>query len=340
MKTVTAQDTYSKLVSDISLIYEKARLNFIQMYWNIGRYVDKFENNRSFKAIFGQHLVDQLSKDLSEKYGKGFSSTNLKNMRLFFKTYSLRQISDGLEWSNYVALLTVKDPGKRQDLEQRIINERLTNFQLRRLIATQHLSEKMKDAKNQDSFQLKGDRGLLYTYTLIDPSRIAGSDVAIVVDCGFNVWKSILVKNDKEFTDEKFITSKKNKTSFNIKPAEGISSSQIYTFKAYIEKIVDGDTFWAIVDCGFYTCVRQKLRLRGIDVPEINTQEGKKAKSFVSRVLKDCSFVVIKTHKSDKYDRYLSDIFYLPAEKDIDKINQDGIFLNQELLDKGMAVIM
>ena len=154
------------------------------------------------------------------------------------------------------------------------------------------------------------------------------------------MWKSILVKNDKEFTDEKFITSKKNKSLFNIKPAVGIKSSQIYTFKAYIEKIVDGDTFWAVVDCGFYTCVRQKLRLRGIDVPEINTHEGKKAKSFVSRKLKDCPFVVIKTHKSDKYDRYLSDIFYLPGVDDIKKINQDGVFLNQELLNKGMAVVM
>ena len=88
------------------------------------------------------------------------------------------------------------------------------------------------------------------------------------------------------------------------------------------------------------TGVRQKLRLRRIDVLEFNTPEGRKAKSFVSSVLSICPFVVIKTHKSDKYDQYLSDIFYLPGVDDVEKINQEGVFLNKELLDKGMAVIV
>ena len=105
------------------------------MYWNIGKYIDKVEQDKNIKTILDERIIQRLSKDLTARYGKGFSATNLKNMRLFFRTYSLSQISDRLEWSNYVALLTVKDPEKRQALEKRIINERLTNYQLRRLIA-------------------------------------------------------------------------------------------------------------------------------------------------------------------------------------------------------------
>jgi endonuclease YncB( thermonuclease family) len=101
--------------------------------------------------------------------------------------------------------------------------------------------------------------------------------------------------------------------------------------------VIDGDTLWAVIDCGFDTLIREKLRFRGIDAPELDTPVGKKAKQFVTRTLNACSCVVIQTHKTDKYARYLSDIFYLPGCKQYERIASQGHFLNQELLDKGLA---
>ncbi|OGG49508.1 MAG: hypothetical protein A3F84_08580 [Candidatus Handelsmanbacteria bacterium RIFCSPLOWO2_12_FULL_64_10] len=49
-------------------------------------------------------------------------------------------------------------------------------------------------------------------------------------------------------------------------------------------------------------------------------------------------FVVLTTTKPDKYDRYLSDVFYLPGGIDPQDVLQKGIFLNQQLLDQGLAV--
>ena len=50
--------------------------------------------------------------------------------------------------------------------------------------------------------------------------------------------------------------------------------------------------------------------------------------------------IVIRTHSTDKYDRYLADIFYLPGEGEPQAVAEKGVFLNQELLDEGLARVM
>ena len=47
--------------------------------------------------------------------------------------------------------------------------------------------------------------------------------------------------------------------------------------------------------------------------------------------------VVLKSHGRDKYDRYLMDLFYLRDEDDPLAVLDKGIFLNQRLLDEGLA---
>ena len=105
--------------------------------------------------------------------------------------------------------------------------------------------------------------------------------------------------------------------------------SWLYHYKAYVERVIDGDTFWVRIDLGFRFWIRQKLRLRGLDAPELNTKEGEKTKQFVEGELKGVPWVIITTTKPDKYDRYLSDIF----------MERKGrtIHLNQLLLDQGLA---
>ena len=77
--------------------------------------------------------------------------------------------------------------------------------------------------------------------------------------------------------------------------------------------MIDGDTVNVEVNVAKALWIRKKLRLRRINTPEIDTPEGKKAKDFVVKALKDCPWIVIKTYSTDIYDRYLVDIFYLPG---------------------------
>ncbi|KXZ24226.1 hypothetical protein AYB33_10615 [Leptospira santarosai] len=60
-------------------------------------------------------------------------------------------------------------------------------------------------------------------------------------------------------------------------------------------------------------------------------------KRFVESQLKDCPFLLIKTYGSDKYDRYLVDVIFLKNEKKVSNVMTNGLFLNQEILNRGFA---
>jgi len=85
-----------------------------------------------------------------------------------------------------------------------------------------------------------------------------------------------------------------------------------YTYKAKITAITDADSFTALVDCGFHINKTIKIRLFGIDAPEIRgieREEGLKAKDYVASLILNKE-VIIKTYKDpkDKYGRWLAEI--------------------------------
>lgn len=87
----------------------------------------------------------------------------------------------------------------------------------------------------------------------------------------------------------------------------------MYEYNAKIERVVDGDTVYAIVDLGFCIYTRVDLRLFGIDTPEMhssNPEERIKAKAAKDRLISliEGKDVVIRTHKADKYGRWLAEI--------------------------------
>ena len=96
----------------------------------------------------------------------------------------------------------------------------------------------------------------------------------------------------------------------------------MYTYKATIDNIYDGDTITCTIDCGFgIRLSKQKIRLFGIDTPEIrgeNKEEGKRVRDIVRKKLlgKD---VIIKTirDKKCKYGRYLGIIYLEEDDKQI-----------------------
>jgi endonuclease YncB( thermonuclease family) len=77
----------------------------------------------------------------------------------------------------------------------------------------------------------------------------------------------------------------------------------------------------------------EKLRLRGLDCPEMDTPEGKAAKLFTEALLVDAVEVIITTSKVDKYDRYLADVHIRHTDGEV-------VFLNNVLLENGHAVPM
>ena len=105
---------------------------------------------------------------------------------------------------------------------------------------------------------------------------------------------------------------------------------QKYIYTATIINVVDGDTVDARVDLGFDIYFNLRLRLFGIDTPELNSRDesekflAKRAKEFVQYAVLGKT-VTIKTYKKDKYGRYLAEIFL------------GSSMLNQQLIEENLA---
>jgi predicted nuclease of restriction endonuclease-like (RecB) superfamily len=78
----------------------------VQTYWHVGRHIVEYEQKGNSKAEYGTELLDRLSRDLSAEFGKGFSRSNLFQMRQFFiKFPKIQTLSVQLSWSHYVEIL-------------------------------------------------------------------------------------------------------------------------------------------------------------------------------------------------------------------------------------------
>lgn len=96
----------------------------LESYWHIGQHIVEYEQKGNEKAEYGSNLLTRLAKDLTNKYGKGFSHSNLIYIRKFYLTYQKSQtVSDFLTWSHYVELLKIDDPLERSFYEKQSVLE-------------------------------------------------------------------------------------------------------------------------------------------------------------------------------------------------------------------------
>jgi len=110
-----------------------------------------------------------------------------------------------------------------------------------------------------------------------------------------------------------------------------------YVYKGLVDRVIDGDTLLLRIDLGFTVWKEQRVRLAGIDCPAMDEPKGRDAFVFVREQITKAPFVMVKTNKIDIYGRYVGHIFYSLKDEDKSKIFEKGRYLNQELLDKGLA---
>ena len=109
----------------------------VQTYWEIGRLIVENEQGNIERAEYGKKLIADLSKRLTKEYGKGFSKSNLFNMRNFYLTFPIFQMLSGkLSWSHYCELLSISDEKKRSFYEKETIQANWSVKELKRQIKT------------------------------------------------------------------------------------------------------------------------------------------------------------------------------------------------------------
>ena len=349
MKGVLTHSIYRKLLSDIAHVYERARghsicaLNEIAVraHWQIGKNIVEVEQRHGIRAEYGARLLERLSDDLTQKYGKGFSISNLQYMRKFYQQYQIQHARVELSWTHYRTLLSIEDKTKRALLEKKVIKEKLTSRALEAIVKKEHTNAAGKRTYHRvpKRIRLPMQRGVLFTYRVFHSNYIYSTRGHVLIDCGFNIFREVPVKTGARFRHGDVVVVARATKGYRLKKST-VKKSALYTYVAYVERIVDGDTILVNVDCGFGCWTRQRIRLRSINAPEISTDAGRAAKRFVDKKLTTRHFIVIKTYRSDKYDRYLADVFYLSGAHDEYSVARDGRFLNQELVDSMHAVVV
>ena len=126
MKVEIKKDIYQ----EIHDLLHNARQNIIsninstmiKTYFLIGKRIVEEEQDGNKRAEYGKKLIKMLSEKLTKEFGKGFSETNLEQMRKFFKVYGIPQtLSEefqfNLSWSHYLILMRIKDINARNFYE-------------------------------------------------------------------------------------------------------------------------------------------------------------------------------------------------------------------------------
>jgi len=87
----------------------------------------------------------------------------------------------------------------------------------------------------------------------------------------------------------------------------------MYDYACKVSRVIDGDTLDLEVDLGMDVRVMTRVRLNGIDAPEMNTPEGKQAKKFVEDWVSAYGALGLEVDtikdKKEKYGRYLAELY-------------------------------
>ncbi|HLA28676.1 MAG TPA: PDDEXK nuclease domain-containing protein [Syntrophales bacterium] len=98
-KGVDITGSLSMILPEIQSLIETSRhhvavtanLALVNLYWQIGRIITEDINKNAKRAEYGAQLIEKLSESLRKMYGRGYSSSNLQDMRRFFETFRICQ---------------------------------------------------------------------------------------------------------------------------------------------------------------------------------------------------------------------------------------------------------
>lgn len=105
----------------------------LKTYYEIGKLLVEAQGGEN-KTKYGDMLIKKWSSKLMKDYGKGYSTTNLKNMRKFYIIQKSQPVVDQLTWTNWTLLLPIKNENERNYYINQCILNNLSKRELTKLI--------------------------------------------------------------------------------------------------------------------------------------------------------------------------------------------------------------
>jgi hypothetical protein len=136
----------------------------VEAYWKIGERIVLEEQNGVDRAAYGKEIIKNISKELSQEFGRGFSERTIRGFRQFYLSFPDEQIwqtlSAKLSWSHFQSILKVSNPDARQYYLREAAQEGWSVRALERNISTLYyqrmLSSQNKDLVKNEMIQKNG----------------------------------------------------------------------------------------------------------------------------------------------------------------------------------------
>lgn len=141
--------------------YRSVNTIMVKTYWQIGKRIVEEEQNGKARADYGDYLMVNLSRYLTDCFGKGFSVANLKNIRQFYQTFPAfnelaTQCVANLGWTHLRLIMRLDNEKERhyylqeassQNWSSRLLERNIKSGYYRRLLSSQDKAvEKTEDA--------------------------------------------------------------------------------------------------------------------------------------------------------------------------------------------------
>lgn len=312
--------TYAALrrtVEDVIIKGQRAaELAKVRTYHETGRIIREHVLVYKDRADYGAKVIPRLAADLD------IDRSVLLRCVQFFRAFPIVATWRQLTWAHYRVLIPVQDPKLRRALAGEADRARWPVVRLEeRIRALLPPPDKDIAIDPAPPSLLTPRRGTPGVCRVIVVNGVESP----VLDLGFAVYRDLPAASGLGGGDFAQVGA-----SGRIEAAPAATKADLFTYRAEVLKVVDGDTLWVKVGLEPDRWVKQKLRLRDLDCPELNTAAGQAAKRFVEARLAKAGAVTICTTKPDKYDRYLADVYLASSAGEV--------YLNNALLREGHAV--
>ena len=203
------KNNVSKIYSDIAELLNVARAKayntvntiMVETYWKIGQRIVEEEQGGNLRAEYGSKLIENLSKYLTDTFGKGFSEANLKNMRQFYITYPEfdRQCLATLSWSNIVRILRIDNTAERNYYLTEAANENWSYRQLERNIKSGYYHRLLSTQENVANCDKQLPAVINTKEFVKDPYILEFLDLPENIEGKENVLETALINNLQKF---------------------------------------------------------------------------------------------------------------------------------------------
>jgi len=264
LQTQNLYDRISKIIEDArGRLVRAINTEMVVAYWHIGREIVEEEQKGKSRAEYGERLLENLSKCLSEKFGEGFDANNLWKIRKFYQTYPiLDSVRPELSWTHYRTLMRIDNPQARSFYEVESVKSNWSVRELERQKGSL-LFERLalsKDKKGLLKLAQKGQELNTYRDMIKDPYVLEFTGLPPQTKLYENKLEQTLIDNLSKFL---------------------LELGKGFTFVARQKRItLDGDHFY--IDLVFYNTILKCYVLIDLKIGKLAHQDIGQMQMYVN----------------------------------------------------------